>query len=94
MNHRKRPITIRRLRRLRDTLQALARYYETHHFCPAYRDLGQALDVSQSAIHGYVGDLEARGYVTRRRRNARSLQITDTGRQWLALQQPAEEQTA
>jgi DNA-binding MarR family transcriptional regulator len=76
--------TAHRLQRLRDTLTAAANYFDAHGYAPTIRDIADAIELSTSAIHGYLFDLEVRGYVTHKRRSARSLQITDAGRQWLA----------
>lgn len=62
-------------------LEAVGRFVERKKYAPSYDELARAVGVSKSGVHRYVVVLARGGYLTHRPACARTLELTELGRQ-------------
>ena len=63
----------------RRTLREIHRFLQQRGFPPTMKDLAAILDIAHSSAHAQVGQLVKKGFMTRERKKARGLAITDKG---------------
>ena len=61
------------------TLQEIHRFLQQRRFPPTMKELADILGISHSSAHAQVGQLVKKGFMTRERKKARGLAITDKG---------------
>ncbi len=63
--------------RQRETLQWVRHFIRQQHMPPTVRDIGDAFGIKSSSVFDLLQALERKGYITRKRRKARSIVILD-----------------
>ena len=61
------------------TLREIHRFLQQRRFPPTMKELADILGISHSSAHAQVGQLVKKGFMTRERKKARGLAITDKG---------------
>lgn len=63
-------------KREEDTLKAIKRYMELHHYPPTIKEIGQAIGVtSTSTVSRFLVQLQNKGYIRREESKPRALQV-------------------
>ena len=64
----------------RQTLDFIADYIDRHHYAPTMADISREFGrLSTNAVHERISRLERGGYITKQKRSARSIVLTQLG---------------
>jgi repressor LexA len=58
-------------------LQTIREFLETHDYPPSLPELAELLGIKVPSVHDFLKQLERKGYIRRRAKRARSLELTD-----------------
>lgn len=65
--------------RQRQMYFVIRQYIRGNGYSPTYTEMADLMDVSRVTIFEHIGELERKGYITRRKHEARSVEIVDQG---------------
>lgn len=73
-----------------EVLSFIARFIEEEGYSPCYEEIGEKLGFkSLSTTFAHIGNLEAKGWLTKGYGRSRSLQLTPEAEKWLAKRKNA-----
>ena len=73
-----------------EVLSFIASFIEEQGYSPCYEEIGEKLGINSLAtIFAHIGNLEAKGWLTKGYGRSRSLQLTAEAERWLAKRERA-----